>query len=116
MRKLRCGRDLLCMFPGAASAAAAASSCLSCIGKNNNLLIKGGEENENEFGEIKPLISITDEKSAALKVKDVIAPTSTLAFHLKPKVSHFFTTFILVIDLYEDEIDQMKMILPLFPR
>lgn len=83
MRKVRCGRDLLCMFPGAA--AAAASSCLSCIGKNTNFLIKG-EENENEFGEIKPLISTTYEKSAALKVKDVIAPTSTLAFHLKPKV------------------------------
>ncbi|XP_042032001.1 protein SODIUM POTASSIUM ROOT DEFECTIVE 1-like [Salvia splendens] len=71
MRKLRCSRAVMCMFPVAATA-----SCLSCIGnsKKNNF---GGDD---EFQDIKPLLP--------LKLKDLIAPTPTptLAFHLKPKM------------------------------
>ncbi|KAH6804270.1 Heavy metal transport/detoxification superfamily protein [Perilla frutescens var. frutescens] len=67
------------MFPVAAYTSTA--SCLSCIGKNSNFLI-----HDDEFGEIKTLIPTTQKKSAALKLKDAIAPTPTLAFHLKPKM------------------------------
>ncbi|KAL1532697.1 protein SODIUM POTASSIUM ROOT DEFECTIVE 1-like [Salvia divinorum] len=72
MRKLRCSRAVMCMFPVAATA-----SCLSCLGKKNKF---GIHDQDDEFGDIKPLMP--------LKIKDLIAPTPTptLAFHLKPKM------------------------------
>lgn len=75
------------MFPGAAYTCTA--SCLSCIGNKNKFLIYDGGSDGDGDGDIKPLIPTTHHRSAALKLKDVIAPTPTLAFHLKPKVSHF---------------------------
>ncbi|KAL1551892.1 Heavy metal transport/detoxification superfamily protein [Salvia divinorum] len=78
MRKLRV-QDLLCMF---SVAAYTCSLSCSCMGKKNNFGIHG--DDEDEYGALMP--TNHNKSSAPLKLKDLIAPTPTLAFQLKPKV------------------------------